>query len=150
MVSIRKLKKQQKALYRTIKYVFCPALKRKVYFTSEGFNHLIYESNRKPRKISEQFLKLHCLPDAPRVIAACTVISGIRSLQRKIKGTYKTATRYQLVHEVRRGISMRVIVERIGTGKYRFLSVMPHDKKSKIKNLRNKKVLVSRRKIYLR
>lgn len=136
MQDIRQLKKQQRAFYANIVSVFCPILNDSVFFTSEGFNHLIYESNRMPRKIGEQFMKLKCLSEAPKVISKCHVISDTRQVQRKIKGIYKTVTRYELVHKVRKDTEIRVIVERIGTGKYRFLSVMPHGRKSKPKKHR--------------
>lgn len=134
MSNVYKLKRQQRKFYKSVVSVFCPILDETVYFTSEGFVHLLYESNRQPRGISEQYLKLMCLTHAPDVIKNCTIITETRKIRRKLKGKWKEGVRYELVHEIVAGKKIRVIVERLGTGKHKFLSVMPHDKKSKNKH----------------
>ena len=57
MSDLKKLVEKQKNFYKGVVSVFCPILNNTVYFTSDGFNHLLYESNRMPRKIGEQFMK---------------------------------------------------------------------------------------------
>ena len=109
----------------------CPILNDTVYFTSEGFYHLLYESNRKPRKIDERYIKLIHLRHVPTVIQWCKLVSETRQVTKKIKGKEKTAVQYELVYEVKKRLKVRVVIERIGTGKHKFHSVMPHDKKSK-------------------
>lgn len=128
MGDIRKLKEKQKTFYKSIVSVSCSILNDTVYFTSEGFNHLIYKSNGKPRKISEQFLKLSCLTHAPDVIKKCGQITETRKFKKNVKNKLKDTIHYELVHEVSVGKEMRVIVEKVGTGKHKFLSVMPHRK----------------------
>lgn len=132
MVNIYDLKKKQRAFYKSIVSVFCPILNDTVYFTSEGFNHLLYE-NRKPRKISEQFMKLQCLTHAPLVIQKCTLVSETRQIVKNVKGKRKSGVHHELIYEVTAEEKIRVIVEKIGTGKNKFLSVMRHNKKSKNK-----------------
>ena len=134
MTNIYNLKNKQRAFYKSIVSVFCPILNDTVYFTSEGFNHLLYESNRKPRSINEQFLKLRCLTYAPIVIQKCALVSETRQIQKRIKGKLKSGVHYELAYEVSKGINIRVIVEKIGTGKHKFLSVMRHDHPKKLKN----------------
>lgn len=125
MTNIYDLKKKQRTFYKSIVSVFCPILNDTVYFTSEGFNHLLYDrSNRKPRSINEQFMKLQCLKHAPLVIEKCSLVSETRSIERKIKGKKKSGIHYELIYEVTSGEKIRVIVEKIGTGKHKFLSVM--------------------------
>ncbi len=133
MTNIWELKKKQKSFYKSIVAVFCPILNDTVYFTSSGLQHLLYKDNRKPRNVAEQFMKLHCLAYAPEVIKNCTVISEIRKLQIKIKGIVKEVVHYELVCEVESGKKVRVIVEKVGTGKHRFLSTMKDGKWSKSK-----------------
>ena len=48
-----------------------------------------------------------------------------------VKGKQKSIVQYELTHMVSKNKTIRVIVEKIGLGKIKFLSVMPHDKKSK-------------------
>ncbi len=130
--NIRDLIKRQRKYYKSIASVNCPILQDTVYFTSEGFNHLLY-ANRKPRKLSERYMKLICLNSAKKVIKKCKVISETREVQRKIKGKLKTTIHHELVHEIKKSVKIRVIVEKIGSGKLKFLSVMPHNNRSKPK-----------------
>jgi len=131
MPDIRDLKKQVRRAYQSLVSLYCPALTETVHFTSSGFNHLLYESNRTPRKISEQYMKLMCFQHVPDVIAHCTKISEVRTLKRKDKGIWKTATCYELVYEVEPGKEIQVILERVGNGKLHFLSVMRHNRRPK-------------------
>lgn len=131
MKNIYNLKKIQKAFYKSIVSVFCPLLNEVVYFTSDGFIHLLYESNRMPRNISEQFMKLKCLPHAPIVIQKSKIIVDTRTFEIKVKGKKKTLIQYALAYEVSKGVIIRVVVGRLGAGKLRFISVMPHNNKSK-------------------
>lgn len=131
MTGIHKLIKLSKTLYKKIVSVDCPILGDNVYFTSEGFNHLLYESYGHPRNINEQYMKLKCLPNAPQVIKKCIHISEIRKVKRRVKKKLKDAIHYELVHEVSPDKKIRVIIEKIGTGKYKFMSIMPHNRKSK-------------------
>lgn len=130
MADYRKFIGKQKAFYKSIVSVTCPILNDTVYFTSDGFLHLIYESNRKPRKQSEQYLKLKCLDHAPAVLGNCTQILEARPKTKKVKGKIKTGYDYELVHEVTPGQYISVVVEKIGSGKYKFVSVMRLNKKS--------------------
>lgn len=138
MPDIRLLIAQQKAFYNSIGSVYCPILKEMVHFTSSGYYHLLYESSSRPgkpvpRKVSEQYLKLICLEDAPFVIQNCTHISQTRIIIRKLKGNNHEFTYYGLVHKGTSGRIIKVIVERVGKGKYKFLSVMPNTRRHKIK-----------------
>lgn len=130
-MSLKTLIAEQKAFYDSIVSVFCPILNETVYFTSAGFNHLLFKNNRVPRSPAEQFMKLKCLSYVPKVIENCSKKGQIRRDRRKVKGKWKKVLRFEIVHEVTKGASIRVVVEKIGTGHYHFWSVMPHDNKSK-------------------
>ncbi|MBI3620210.1 hypothetical protein HY214_03660 [Candidatus Roizmanbacteria bacterium] len=130
-MNIYELRRKSKKLYKSIVSVYCSILNDTVYFTSEGFNHLLYESYKHPRSVAEQYLKLMHLPYAPDVVKNCRLISETRAIKKRVKNNLKNGVHYELVHEVSPGKKVRVIVEKIGTGKHKFMSVMPHDKKSK-------------------
>ncbi|KKP86223.1 MAG: hypothetical protein UR89_C0029G0008 [Candidatus Roizmanbacteria bacterium GW2011_GWA2_35_8] len=130
-MNIYKLRRTSKAFYKSIVSIFCPILNDTVYFTSEGYNHLLYESYDRPRNINEQYLKLINLQYAPDVIKKASLISETRKVKRRVKNKLKDAIHYELVYEVNLGKKIRVIVEKIGSGKPKFRSIMPHNKKSK-------------------
>ena len=66
--------------YRSLVSIYCPILAETVYFSADGFNHLIYDTNRKPRNINEQYLKLKYLSKAKEVIEKCNLITETRKL----------------------------------------------------------------------
>lgn len=128
MVSgIEKLMNRQRKYYKSIGSVHSPVLKEKVYFNADGFYHLIYQSNRRLRNVSERHLKLKCLDYAVHVIKKCETTPKKREYARVVRGKKKKAISYELVCEVKseKFNKIKVIVERIGGGKIRFLSVMP-------------------------
>lgn len=124
---------EKRKLYKSIVSVFCPILSDTVYFTSEGFNHLLYKRHNVPRSIPEKYMKLLCLEHVVEVVSKSTRISEARVVRRKIKNVWKETVCYELVYEVSPKKKVRVIIEKIGTGKFRFRSIMPHDKRSKTK-----------------
>jgi hypothetical protein len=72
-----------------------------------------------------------CLNHATEVIRKCNTVSETRQIEQKIKGKIKSGVRHELACEVQKGVEIRVIIEKIGTGNPHFLSVMPHNNKSK-------------------
>lgn len=123
MPDIRELIKKQKAFYQSVVSVNCQLLNNTVYFTGDGFNHLLGDNPRKRRIISEQYLKLSCLSHAPEIVKNCVRIVDIRKGERFIKHKKKTTITYELVDGKKRRDNIAVIVERIGTGKLKFRSV---------------------------
>ena len=81
----------------------------------------------------EQFMKLQCLAYAPEVIKKCTVISETRMIKKRIKGKLKDGVHYELIHLVKPGEKIGVIIEKIGTGKHKFLSIIRYKKRHRTK-----------------
>ena len=131
VMKIQTLIKKQRKFYKKIGSIYCPILDAKVSFSSEGFNHLLYHSYNRPRKLSEQFMKLKCLQYAPEVIKKCSLIAPARNIRKKKKGKWKKGIQYELVYSISKRKKIRVIVEKLGKGSHKFLSVMPHDRRSK-------------------
>lgn len=134
MSDIKSLIDQSRSYYKSIVSTFCPILRDTVYFTSEGFNHLIYESNRAPRSINEQYLKLMCLKDVNDVISNCDSITQLRVERRKIRGKKRRVVSYELIHTNGKQKRVKVIVERVGNGKLKFRSIMSLDRNKRKAN----------------
>ena len=73
-----------------------------------------------------------CLPHAPRVIRESKEFKA-RNTTKEIKGKKKSVIQYGLVSEIAKDTEMRVVLEKIGTGKVEFVSVMPNNKRSRNK-----------------
>jgi hypothetical protein len=127
-MNIKQLRTQQWKFYKKLKPMYCPVLCDDVFFTANGFTHLIYNSNRKPRPIKEQWLKLKCLDYVPEVISKCKGMTDVRNYEEEKDGKIRKYTHYELKCNVRskdkKRYKIQVIIERLGTGKYKFKSVM--------------------------
>lgn len=135
MPNIKKLRIEKKKFYKKIISIYCPVLNEVVYFTSEGFNHLLYKRHKTPRTIKEQYMKLMCISYITSVVQNAQKISETRIIKRKIHNEWKNTIYYELVYEVYPEMNIRVILEKTGSGKIKFKSVMPNDKKSKLKSV---------------
>lgn len=142
-MQLRQLKKKQKAFYGRIVSLHCPVLNETVYFTARGFFHLVnkrgVDHRTYPRKPKEQHLKLMCLKYVPEVVENSTQVQ-MRRITVTLKGKPKQAIHYELVHKVVSGEEIRVVIEKVGSGKHRFLSVMPHvSRRNKTKKRLNRR-----------
>lgn len=124
------LKINTRKIYNTIKNVYCPVLETKIIFNSVGFHHLIYKPDGTSRKISEVIYKLKLFPLAVPVIKNAMGISEERNVKvrisRKNKSRFKKGKAYSLVAKVgkKNPVSVRVIILRVGNGKFIFYSIM--------------------------
>src|SRR3989344_5187572 len=67
------IKKKAAELYTTFGSVLCPALgDQRIYFTSEGFNHLVYKAPKKPRDERVQILRFDMLEKAKFILETST------------------------------------------------------------------------------
>lgn len=111
MSSFRQFKRDQKRWYQSIGSVYCPALKEEVFFTSEGFQHLLFKRSRQ-RRTKYQLL--------------------VRDLEfAGWGGVKKKCVYFQLVGVVQSTLLVRVVLQKTGFGKLTFLSIMPHRLKTK-------------------
>lgn len=129
---LSQLKLHSQAYYKRLGSTFCPVLDEEVHFTSEGYNHLINESNSKPGKSkprtpAEQYMKLKNLTHVKAVLKYSTQIDDRRINRKKVKDKWKDVIQTEIVHELK-GIKVSVIVEKVGEGNTKFLSVFPTER----------------------
>jgi hypothetical protein len=122
--------------------IWCPYFGSRITLNSDGFNHLLYKSNRLLRNVDEQLLKLRLLPKALHVIKKSGTLQEYRDRTEKVgtpakDGFFKThRVQYWAFEAILGESSMMkivVVVRRVGDGKTTFWSVLPH---KKIKNQR--------------
>jgi hypothetical protein len=73
--------------------------------------------------VNEPFLKLQLLAYAPDIVRKCAKVGEIRKAKKLFKGIEKEVIHSELIHDFGKGIKVAVIVEKVGTGKLKFLSV---------------------------
>jgi len=141
-----KLIQTSRELYDATPEILCPYFKSSISLTSDGFNHLLHKSNRQPRNVQEQRLKLKSLKPALHILSNAGTVQEYRTTLEKWGGPGKDGfsktkqVEYWGFHDIIGKdpmILMRVIVRKIGDGKLHFWSVMPIGKIGKQKLYRD-------------
>lgn len=119
--------------YKSIGSVQCPALNADVYFTSEGFHHLRFQSNLKERVIQEQRDKLSYLPQAVETITLSATIQEYRITLEPIglkdskgyRGMAKVEY-YAFWAVLDKKVRVKAVIKQVENGQYNFWSLMPY------------------------
>lgn len=117
----------------------CPALKNElVYFTAEGFSHLIFKNKNRERGKKDQFARFHFLSMARDIIATTTTVQEVEEhfqevtikIKKRKEKTLKKVTWWAFIAVIK-NLKLKVIVKKTGNGKIIFWSVIPFWKTSK-------------------
>jgi hypothetical protein len=129
-----KLLDGSRSLYEFTRAVTCPYFKTEIALTSDGFNHLLHKSNRLPRNITDTHGRFRLLKKSLQVLRSAGTVQEYRCMTEKFGKVAKdgfTKTKkveYWAFHDIVMSgnikFLMRVIVRKVGDGKYHFWSVM--------------------------
>lgn len=120
-------------IYKSFRPVKCPALKDKeVHFTAEGFNHLVYRIPKQERNKRVQIMRFELLEKAYELLSKTTFIQEYEQyydrrktwMNKKPQSTNVLITDMGFVGIVK-GFRIKVVVRKIGEGKFEFYSVIP-------------------------
>ncbi len=119
-------------LYSGFHKVHCPALGDKVHFTSEGFNHLVYEGAKKERDKRTQILRFDMLRKAKFILETTTTYQEYEETieYRKVNRNGKFVGMNMVVRcwgfvAIVKKFRVKVVVKQIGNGQIQFYSVIP-------------------------
>lgn len=126
------IRKAAQELYGSVGKLYCPALGGAIYFTSEGFNHLIYERARKERDKKTQILRFDMLERAKFILETSTTYQEYEesieyqkvNRHGKFIGMNVVVRCWGLIAIVRK-FRVKVVVRQVGNGKMEFQSVIP-------------------------
>jgi hypothetical protein len=121
-------------LYQKVGKIPCPAFENDlVYFSAEGFNHLVYKDSRTERLKQDQITKFKQLDRAVELVRLTTTYQEYeeRLLDVWVKRHKKRAQETKLVRywgliAIIRRSKIKVIVRQIGDGQKHFWSVIPN------------------------
>lgn len=126
------LRESAQKFYSEIGNVFSPALKEKIYFLSEGFNHIIFKSHRRERERPSQILRFKLLPLAVTLLKESTTYQEFEETLKEFDAkSYKKRIRksksvkYWGIIAIIDGRKIKVIVRKIGDGAMHFWSIVP-------------------------
>lgn len=127
------IKKKTAELYATFGAITCPALGGQlVHFTSEGFNHLVYKSAKKPRDERVQILRFDLLEKAKLILETSTTYQEYEEeiVYKKVNrrgawiNTNVIVRRWGFIAIIRK-FRVKVVASQEGNGKIAFYSVIP-------------------------
>jgi hypothetical protein len=128
-----KLKEDAINFYHNIGKVYSPVLEQDIYFTAEGFNHIIFTNSRSERERSSQILRFKLLPLAVKLVKISTTYQEfeetlkefiVRSYKKRINKT--RPVKYWGIIAIIDGRKIKVILRKIGeNGNIHFWSIVP-------------------------
>jgi hypothetical protein len=129
----QQIKEEARQKYAAFKPARCPALNNsEVFFTSEGFNHLIYRIPKQERNKRVQIMRFELLDKARELILKSTTMQEYEEYLDQVKTwmNKKPAVKNVVVKDVGlvgviRGYRIKVVIRKVGNGKFEFLSVIP-------------------------
>jgi hypothetical protein len=111
-----KVRAAAQKLYADTKTIYCPALGEDVYFTEEGFNHLIFKTSRKERNRDDQLHRFNSLEKAFVLIAKATIYQEFEK---------RGSVCFWGIIAILGNRKIKVVIVKDGKGKARFCSVIP-------------------------
>ncbi len=127
------LRKSAQGFYNNINSVFSPALKEKITFPAEGFNHIVFKTARTERERSSQILRFKLLPLAKNLLEISTTYQEfeetigefiIKRYKKKIKEI--RSVKYWGIIAIIENRKIKVIIRKIGdNGSLHFWSIVP-------------------------
>lgn len=128
----KKMRENREDLYKSIGEVYCPYLKDKVGFNSQGLEHLKFIQREKARLEQDQYMRFKLLHLAPEVLKDSHTVQGVLETKKfeRIRVNSRTdnilvpVVYYEFVAVIKRN-RVKVIVKEIDMGKKFFWSIIP-------------------------
>lgn len=126
------IKQEASALYGAFISVDSAALGQKIFFTSEGFNHLVYSAPKKMRDKRAQILRFDMLTKAKFILETSTTYQEYDEeiINKRVNRNGHWVSRNVLVRcwgfvAIVQKFRVKVVVTQEGNGAIKFLSVAP-------------------------
>ncbi|MCX6723615.1 MAG: hypothetical protein NT155_00380 [Candidatus Staskawiczbacteria bacterium] len=129
----QKLRNDAQSFYNSIGKIYSPAFNQEIYFTSEGFNHIVFKGSRTERERPSQILRFKLLPLAVKLAKLSTTYQefeetikefDVKSFKKRIRKS--KVVKYWGIIAIIDGRKIKVIIRKIGDmGNLHFWSVVP-------------------------
>lgn len=120
--SIKITRENSRVFYQKIGSIYCPYLSEKIYFSSEGFNHLRYRSARCERDHKTQYLRYRLLYLVPRLLA---LTHTLQEYEKRDSEAHSSVRFFGFI-AILDHRKIKVIVKRVGDGRFHFWSIIPN------------------------
>ncbi|HVZ76273.1 MAG TPA: hypothetical protein VG934_03350 [Candidatus Paceibacterota bacterium] len=127
------IRAEAEILYKAFRPVVCPALNGKeVHFSSEGFNHLIYRIPKQERNKRVQIMRFELLEKARELLGKTAFMQEFEEYYDRKKTWVRKQPRWEnvIIRDIGfvgivKGYRIKVVVRKIGEGRFQFFSVIP-------------------------
>jgi hypothetical protein len=127
-----KIKEEAETLYKQMKPVLCPYLKKNVLFDAKGLDHIKFKSWNKPRGKYDQYIRLRLFKLVSNILSKSHTVQGINESRewerRKRKngweGSLIDVIYYEFIAVIGKA-RIKVIVKLLPGGEHHFWSVIP-------------------------
>lgn len=127
-----KIRKDAEQYYRSLAEITCPALQETVFFSSGGFNHIVYKNHRNERDRSSQIMRFKLLARAEHLIRLTTTyqeheetIQQVHVKKHKQKVCIAKPVHYWGLIAIIDNRKIKVILRKVGNGHLCFWSIVP-------------------------
>lgn len=130
--NFEEVKLKGEEFYKTLTEIYCPYFKEKVYFNTQGLEHLKFKRHGKARPQQDQYMRLKLLRLAPVVLRHSATLQGIWEtrgfvrvrIHNRTETIMKDIEYCEFIAVIDR-VRVKVIVKRIGEGQRFFWSIIP-------------------------
>ncbi len=130
-----KVKAEAEAYYKSIKFVRCPAFNgEEIFFTSEGFNHILYRIKRQERERRAQLTRFRLLELAKELLEKTNTFQECEEYSEQILVSRHKRKEWRPLCikdwgfvAVIKNTRIKVVVKRVGkNGQRQFHSIIPY------------------------
>jgi hypothetical protein len=130
--NFEEVKLKGEKFYKSLKDIHCPYFNDKVYFNSQGLEHVKFKGRNKARLEKDQYMRFKLLYLVPEILRASRTLQGIREtnhferirVHNRTDTILKPVTYYEFIAVIKRN-RLRVIVKQIEDGHKFFWSLVP-------------------------
>ena len=131
-------------IYSNLKEIYCPYFKDKIYFNSEGIEHLKFKRQRQARPRQDQYMRLKLIHLAPIILGKTSTLQGIWETKNfeKVRSHNRTdnilkeVIYYEFIAVIE-NIRVKIIIKQIDVSRKIFWSIIPYWRIDKNTNKRN-------------
>lgn len=126
------LREDAQKYFGRIGKIYSPAFNQEIFFSAEGFNHIVYKGSRSEREKPSQILRFKLLPLAVKLVGLSTTYQefeeslkefDIKRHKKRVRLTQPV--KYWGLIAIIDGRKIKVIIRKIADGKLYFWSIVP-------------------------
>lgn len=118
--------------YKILGDIYCPYLRRKVSFNTQGLEHLKFKRRDRARSIADQYMRFKLIHLAPEILKSSHTLQGILETKKferirinnRTDHILKPVNYYEFISVIKRN-RVKVIVKQIDSGEVFFWSLIP-------------------------